>query len=210
MTRCKEFYDKWEQQPNWCNKCQSAVSQIDNYLGLARELEKEGVNRNITFAILPETVAREVLTAKDRNKERTVKNLAEYLKSPNCTKIRVSQAHGFIQRTDPRLFTPPSYETVLRHNEKKIEQYRTNIRILEQENERLRACIIRDNPVADSSDGVVLVDEFIEVIDKMLLQIHQAYDVSDEDSNGKVKAVGTMSVVGMDSVKAKLIADGAL
>lgn len=196
MTRCKEFYDKWEREPNWCEKCQSAVSQIDSYLGLVRELEGEGIDRNITFAILPETVARGILTVKDRNKERTKKNLAAYLKSPNCTKIRVAQTHGFIQRHEPQPYKPPSYETKLWQNEKRIKELQSQIEDLEQENEQLRKNIACDA----EPDAIV---DFIKGIDRMLLQIHQGLDVIEHD--GKVEHIKSVSVVGLDAAKAKLV-----
>ncbi len=54
MGRCKEFYDKWEREPNWCDKCQEAVRQIDNYLNLVKEFEDKGVSRETTMVGLSE------------------------------------------------------------------------------------------------------------------------------------------------------------
>ena len=49
MVRCKEFYDLWEETPNWCEKTKGAVSQIDTYLRTVKELTKRGVDREFIF-----------------------------------------------------------------------------------------------------------------------------------------------------------------
>lgn len=37
MTRCEEFYEKWKRDPNWCDKCPSAVYYINRYVELAEK-----------------------------------------------------------------------------------------------------------------------------------------------------------------------------
>lgn len=32
MTRCDEFYQKWRQDPNWCDKCRTEVYRINKYI----------------------------------------------------------------------------------------------------------------------------------------------------------------------------------
>lgn len=87
MTRCKEFYDKWEQSPNWCEKCPDAVDKINKYLELVNNLEKKGIDRFSTFVGLPESVARPLLTEKNANvREKaieSVKNCLESKKNPS-------------------------------------------------------------------------------------------------------------------------------
>jgi hypothetical protein len=71
MTRCADFYKKWEKEPNWCEKCKSTVSLINNYLDLVTELNNRGIDREVIYAKFPETAARPVFTIKDpeiRNK----------------------------------------------------------------------------------------------------------------------------------------------
>lgn len=65
MTRCKEFYDKWEKEPNWCEKCPDAVKLIDNYIKLTKELENLGIPKETTLVGLTERAARPLLAEKD-------------------------------------------------------------------------------------------------------------------------------------------------
>jgi hypothetical protein len=37
MTRCKEFYEKWKNNPNWCQKCPTSVFRINRYIELTEQ-----------------------------------------------------------------------------------------------------------------------------------------------------------------------------
>jgi hypothetical protein len=37
MVRCEDFYKKWEDNPNWCEKCDETVRRIDLYVDLVKE-----------------------------------------------------------------------------------------------------------------------------------------------------------------------------
>ena len=63
--RCEEYYEKWKKDPNWCEKCQSAVSRINNYFDLAGELESKGIPKETTFVGLSEGAARPLFTEKN-------------------------------------------------------------------------------------------------------------------------------------------------
>ena len=52
--RCKEFYDKWQREPNWCEKCRVSASRIDSYIDLTSthphlKKYKESYFRRILF-----------------------------------------------------------------------------------------------------------------------------------------------------------------
>ena len=52
--RCKEFYDKWEREPNWCEKCDSSASRITAYIDLTSKFQslrkyKESYFRRVLF-----------------------------------------------------------------------------------------------------------------------------------------------------------------
>lgn len=82
MSRCTEFYKKWEEHPNWCEKCPSAVSQINAYIELIGQLEENGVDKNFTMVKLSERAARPIFTEKDSNiKERTISKITDRLKA---------------------------------------------------------------------------------------------------------------------------------
>lgn len=102
MSRCKEFYDKWEREPNWCEKCPEAVRQINNYIDLIKELgiestatdseflekpQLEGTPKKPTNVVLSEGAARPLFKEKDpiiRAKAiETVKDCLETKKLPS-------------------------------------------------------------------------------------------------------------------------------
>jgi len=37
LVRCEEFYEKWKRDPNWCQKCRTAVYYIDKYIELSQK-----------------------------------------------------------------------------------------------------------------------------------------------------------------------------
>jgi hypothetical protein len=65
MTRCKEFFDRWEKEENWCEKCRSSVSEINSYLTLVKGLEKRGIQKTFAFANFSEGAARPIFREGD-------------------------------------------------------------------------------------------------------------------------------------------------
>ncbi len=102
MTRCKEFYDKWRRDPNWCEKCKSAVSQINSYLGFIDELESRGVPREFTLVNLPESAIRPLFTEKDPNIKEgaivSVKNWLETGKNPITGEFKKKITSGEVKK----------------------------------------------------------------------------------------------------------------
>ena len=92
MTRCPEFYAKWERFPNWCEKCLESVRLIENYLDLVQEFERRGLPREPTMVGLSERAARPLFTEKDLElKEKlivSVKNWLETGKNPITGKFK--------------------------------------------------------------------------------------------------------------------------
>lgn len=81
MTRCTEFYERWQKTPNWCEKTAGAVSQINTYLEFVEFLEVEHhIPREFTFVNLPEFTARQLLSIKDDSRrEATVSRVIKEL-----------------------------------------------------------------------------------------------------------------------------------
>jgi hypothetical protein len=66
MTRCAEFYAKWEKDPNFCELTESEISRLDRYLALVNELnDTYGVDRKLTNVNLSAGAVRELLTSKN-------------------------------------------------------------------------------------------------------------------------------------------------
>jgi len=65
MSRCKEFYQKWERDPNWCEKCRDSVRKINKYIDLLDELESRGISKERTIVCLSEGVARPLISIQD-------------------------------------------------------------------------------------------------------------------------------------------------
>ncbi len=81
MSRCKEFYDKWEKEPNWCVKCEEAVRLIDDYIALTNELECRGVSKETTMVGLTERAARPLFAIKDNVvREKAITHIENALK----------------------------------------------------------------------------------------------------------------------------------
>jgi hypothetical protein len=58
MTRCNEFYQKWEELPNFCKKAERTAKQIEEYLNIVDEFEKRGIKRDWAFAQFSEGASR--------------------------------------------------------------------------------------------------------------------------------------------------------
>jgi N6-adenosine-specific RNA methylase IME4 len=65
MSRCVEFYTKWEKDPNWCEKCKDSVRKINNYIDLLDTFESRGIPKEQTIVCLPENNARALLSIQD-------------------------------------------------------------------------------------------------------------------------------------------------
>lgn len=63
--RCADFYKKWELEPNWCEKTPGAVSQINAYLDLVKEISSRGIERQKVYENFPEGAARIIIAKKD-------------------------------------------------------------------------------------------------------------------------------------------------
>lgn len=64
MTRCSEFYERWEREPNWCEKCPEQARLIDKYLDFVKELESMGVPKKATKVGISESAARPLFKLK--------------------------------------------------------------------------------------------------------------------------------------------------
>lgn len=74
MVRCADFYAKWERDPNWCEKCRTAVIQINEYIDLVADLEEKGIDKDVTYVTLPENAARPLFGI--RNDEKRAKAIS--------------------------------------------------------------------------------------------------------------------------------------
>ncbi len=85
MTRCKEFYDKWEEDPNWCEKCKSQVSDINRFLGFVDELEENHhFDKNSAKVEISETAIRPLLRLKDPiHRDKAISAVVSALNAPN-------------------------------------------------------------------------------------------------------------------------------
>lgn len=84
MTRCIDFYEKWEKEPNFCEMTASSMSRINGYIELIEKLEKEyDLPRKLTIGKLSEGAARPVATLRDGEfKNAAVKIIAARLRAP--------------------------------------------------------------------------------------------------------------------------------
>ena len=58
MTRCLEFYQKWEELPNFCEVAERTARQIEAHLKIVKELESRGLTRKKITRHLTERAAR--------------------------------------------------------------------------------------------------------------------------------------------------------
>jgi N6-adenosine-specific RNA methylase IME4 len=65
MSRCADFYKKWERDPNWCEKCASSVRQINKYIDLLDSFEERGISKERMILCLPEDNVRSLLAISD-------------------------------------------------------------------------------------------------------------------------------------------------
>ena len=90
MSRCADFYKKWERDPNWCEKCASSVRQINKYIDLLDSFEERGISKERTIVCLPETNARALISIQDENiKEKAISHIENVLNRKTPKKSRV-------------------------------------------------------------------------------------------------------------------------
>ena len=58
MTRCLEFYEKWEKLPKFCEVVERTAQRIEAHLRIMGELEARGVTRDATVRSLTENASR--------------------------------------------------------------------------------------------------------------------------------------------------------
>jgi len=82
MSRCLEFYKKWERDPNWCEKCADSVRKINRYIDLLDDFEAKGIPKDKTIVFLPEGSARALISIQDDNiKEKAISSIQKSLES---------------------------------------------------------------------------------------------------------------------------------
>ena len=93
MSRCADFYKKWERDPNWCEKCASSVRQINKYIDLLDSFEERGISKERTIVCLPETNARALISIQDENiKEKAISHIE------NVLNRKTPQGGGYTQK----------------------------------------------------------------------------------------------------------------
>jgi phage N-6-adenine-methyltransferase len=115
--RCADFYKKWKRNPNWCHKCESAVSEIESYIDLVDGMEKRGLPSEIAYAKLPENVARPLISIQDEEiKENAIQHVENLLKRETPTggayteKITKGDVEQIIQKVSNVHFTSETDE----------------------------------------------------------------------------------------------------
>lgn len=114
MSRCLEFYQKWERDPNWCVKCKSSVRQIDKYIDLLDEMEARGIPKERTIVCLPENNARPLISIQDAEvREIAISHIENALnrKTPQggeyTQKLTMGEVNSIIQKARSGTVNPP-------------------------------------------------------------------------------------------------------
>jgi N6-adenosine-specific RNA methylase IME4 len=93
MSRCLEFYQKWEKDPNWCEKCKDSVRKINRYIDLLDDFETKGIPKDKTIVFLPEGSARALISIQDENiKEKAISHIE------NVLNRKTPQGGGYTQK----------------------------------------------------------------------------------------------------------------
>lgn len=121
MTRCVEFYQKWANDPNWCEKCKSGVSQINSYLALLDEFQTRGLSKKFTMVNLSERAARPLFAKRNSQiRDQLIETIAEGLRTEKnplnglffkkwtvgdvnklCMKVRQAKKASLVSSDDP-------------------------------------------------------------------------------------------------------------
>jgi hypothetical protein len=97
MSRCKEFYDKWEKDgSDWCEKASSSVSEINAYLDIITLFEKEGLSRDFIFKNFKESAARPIYRSYNEDvRAKAIDIVKERLKKQQ--KITTTETHSLMK-----------------------------------------------------------------------------------------------------------------
>lgn len=91
--RCEEFYEKWSEDPNWCEKCKRQVDYINNYLGFVDLCEDVyDIDRTMVQSCFSERASRPLIQEKDPEvKQKAIDFVARELQSGNKVTTKDSQ-----------------------------------------------------------------------------------------------------------------------
>jgi len=79
MTRCVEFYDYWDEHPDFCGKSPSTIANINSYAKILNELKALGIEKSFTIVNFPEGNARSIFPLHDPIRSQVLKNVAAWL-----------------------------------------------------------------------------------------------------------------------------------
>lgn len=65
MTRCVSFWNKFEEEGNFCGMSPQSISQVKAYLEIAKKIEKTGIDKETIYLNFPEGAARPLISVKD-------------------------------------------------------------------------------------------------------------------------------------------------
>lgn len=96
MTRCAEFYQKWEKDPNWCERTKASVANIDSYLAIVSSLsEKFNLERDVIFQNFSERQYRLVCRMEGGMREAALEKIGTVLES-QPRRITTNDIHRFL------------------------------------------------------------------------------------------------------------------
>ena len=104
MVRCEEFYKRWSKDENWCEKCRTAVAEINNYMDLIESLEcTYEIPHNVAIATLSEGAALPLIREKDPEiKEKAVLEVANRLNREQTRKRKGLKLNKYNRATSRR------------------------------------------------------------------------------------------------------------
>jgi len=65
LTRCPEFWDKWDKEPNFCGLSPQSISEIKGYLELREKIVSKGVSKAAFYERCPSGACRPLLRLAD-------------------------------------------------------------------------------------------------------------------------------------------------
>jgi len=95
IVHCKEFLEKWREDPNFCNRNKSAVNDINNHIKILDELESDygvPISTSTMADKFTERASRVLRREKNRDvKLKATKIIAEKLKSGEKVTTKTTQ-----------------------------------------------------------------------------------------------------------------------
>jgi ribosomal protein S27E len=104
MVRCADYYEKWKKNPNWCNKCESSVHNINKFVGISDKIIEAGADPKLTYVKFSENVSRRLRGVPKETINGIMPEMVALIENPSVEKITKDHITELIYEFDKKRY----------------------------------------------------------------------------------------------------------